>query len=177
MAWSNPATFVAGTALTAAQMNVIGGDLTYLNGTPSCDVGVSTGTSLTTSTWTRLNWDTNNYDNASIHSISTNTWKFLLADAGAYDVSIQIGYAANSTGVRSCNVDLNNSSSTVSSGTRSWSGRAAAGNSQIMTAQANFKFKAAAGDFLSVFAFQNTGGALSTDAPSSWVDIARLGTG
>jgi len=177
MAWTTPPTFVSGTVLTAANLNLLGADLNYLYAEPACFAYASANISITTSgTWQRLSFDTNAYDNASMHSTVTNTWKVILPDTAVYHITGTCAFAASNVGnLRAVDVELNNSTTTQGSGTVLGLFREAPlVGSTITNVQVSFDYKATAGDFLSMFVQQDSGGALNANGGLNTTSLSAV---
>lgn len=69
-------------------------------GAPVCVVTSSTTQSLTTATWTQLNWNLDLSDPNYMHSVTNNNNYIVIRTPGWYRLTAQISFAANGTGSR-----------------------------------------------------------------------------
>lgn len=133
------------------------------SGMPRVSVSNSTAHSHTSGTALLLTWDTEAYDTDTMHSTVTNTSRLVATTAGTYTVNARIAFASNATGIRY--LDLRkNAAGAVASGTRiAFDANTAVGSSTVTVVNVAIDVVLAAADYLEVFGFQNSGGALSTD--------------
>lgn len=121
MAWTTPPTFAAGTVLTAAQLNILSDDLTYLYGIAQgvtfsgAQVTRGANQSISTSTDTNISFDTENLDYGGWYSSGT----AVIVPAGAIPASYttiavllfaSVKFATNGTGKRRITILKNGSS-------------------------------------------------------------------
>lgn len=95
-------TWVAGEVLTAANLNsnVRDAGNFWLTNKPVCEARQATPQSIANSSWVSVTFDTNDYNNDSMHSTTTNTTRFTATTAGRYMFTAQCNFAANNTGAR-----------------------------------------------------------------------------
>lgn len=175
MPFTTPPTFVSGDVLTAAQLNILGDDLNYLNGIANgltfsaVRVTRSATTSIGTGVWNDVSFTAEDYDYGSWWTSGTN----IVVPAGA----IPSGYTtiallcqgrtiftANSTGYRGLRI-LKNGSAEMTFTSASF----ATDNSHV--AGSGFMI-VAAGDVITMERYQNTGSPLDTS--SAQLDVARF---
>lgn len=136
---------------------VLGGSL-QVDGQPRCWALNSTTQSVTDSTWTALDLDSEIFDNGALHSTVSNKSRVTIptGQGGVYAITAQAGFALNATGIRELAIRYNGSS-------RLWSvtqaGHATGANPQ--TLQVHAYHEAVAGDYYEVVAYQTSGGALN----------------
>lgn len=125
----------------------------------------SGGTNISDSTLTPLTFDTNDYDNDSMHSTSTNTSRLVAPIDGVYEVTGDVIWHPNATGTRVLYITKNGSTDVAytevpvnSSGTDT---------GQQATTQVNL----GAGDYVQLRAYQNSG---STIIISGLSDISPI---
>jgi hypothetical protein len=129
----------------------------------------SAGQSVSNSTDTTLNWNTENYDTDSFHDNSTNTSRITIPSgkAGYYAFTCTQRYTSGSSGERVVKLKKNGSdwnvvifpSSTITAPTA------------ILSIQAN----ASVGDYFEIVVFQNDGGSLTVQADQTRFQAAFLG--
>ena len=102
----NPAT---GNVAPAAWGDTMRDDVEFLVDPPLCSVFNSTGQTLTSSSsvWTALTADSENFDNDAMHSTVSNTSRITCQTAGRYQFNATLEYVANSTGFRGVRFLLN----------------------------------------------------------------------
>lgn len=152
----NPAT---GTIAPASWGDTIRDQLQYLSGGfPHCSVYGSAAQSLTNNTTTNLLANSENSDIGGLHSTSTNTDRATVpaGEGGLYRVSAVISYAANATGYRVLNFRVNN---TTDYNVTVLDTNATASLATTMSGSRSMVL--AAGDYVVVQAYQNSGGALN----------------
>ena len=112
--------------------------------------------SIPNGAWTPLAFDTIDLDTHGVHAAATPS-RFTAPYAGKYAVAAQCDFAANATGARELKFGINGASSTASNKATVMA------VSGYDTALANAtELILAAGDYVEVWAWQNSGGALST---------------
>ena len=162
-AWVDTITFAALGALpTYTQINNYwGSDLDHL-GTPiSCQAAVTGVKSIPNATATAIAWDAENWDTNSIHSTSSNKSRFTIPTNfdGVYEVSCNVTYVASAAGtVRYVQIYKNGSAVALIA------------NSEVINATYGavcngvYQIQCAAGDYLELFAYQDSGGSLNISA-------------
>jgi len=144
-------------ASTAVSCSVGPGVTTpFTNIGPSlCYVTGSAVQSIPNNAYTTLNWNTNQIDNQGLHSISANTDKIYIKEAGTYRISAQFCFAGNATGNRQARIQKNGAGLDRTTVTQPSN---AAGVSSTM--HSSVLNAAVPGDYFSVEVYQNSGGAL-----------------
>ena len=177
--WSTPKTWAVGEALTANDMNTyVSDNLDYLKETGEIGARVynSANISIPHSTYTELTFDSERYDPDDMHSIVSNTGRITINEAGRYLIGGNVYFATHPTGNRALMVDHYPSGGggpiIIAFGNL-------AGVSGMYTAMnVNTTYELAAGDYLTLEAYQSSGGALNISAspnysPEFWVE--RIG--
>ena len=116
---------------------------------------------LTTGTVTLVPFDTEAYDSDGMHSTSSNTSRLVVNTGGLYWCSFGVTFATNATSWRYLNI-RKNAAGAPAGGTSVYQGFVpglAVSNNNIT---ASFDLVLAAGDYLEVFASQNSGANLNT---------------
>lgn len=161
-------TFTAGEIPTAAKLTSIktAGDFWGL--TPRAGVHSNTGQSIANNVYVLFTaWDGEAFDvvqsgDTEMHSTTTNPERVYIRTAGRYQISGQVTFEPNATGIRGLQVRLN-SAGNVASGTTMYvtnQGTLSTGRTSVPIAPIIRPF--VAGDYLEVFVTQNSGGALLT---------------
>lgn len=129
---------------------------------PSCRVYNSTNFSVGTSgTDTLVTFDSERWDTSSMHSTASNTGRIYAPVAGIYDLKAHLNFAANGTGQRYAFFKVN--------GSRIVALTTQPANATIITAvNPSSEVKLNAGDYVEVWAWQNSGGALNISASSEY---------
>lgn len=129
------------------------------DGQPYCVTHHSTTQSLTTATMTAVSIDTDDSDVLGMHSTSTNTSRIVAPSAGLYIGTATVSFASNSTGVRILTL-RKNSGGVGTAGTQLGYIEISAATA-IHYMQVQGIIALAASDYLELFAYQNSGGALN----------------
>lgn len=152
-------TWTTGQVVTAAQLNANLRDaVNFLLNPPSCELRQTVVQSIGGSGNTLL-FDTEDLDNDGMHSTVTNTTRATSATTGRYAVSWASTWAANATGRKGGwlivnGVNVNASSAVVPS--------SAATGTSVPGRSRNIFLNA--GDYAEVFAYQESGGVVNTNA-------------
>lgn len=93
-------TLNTGDILTAAAMTQVRNNDEFLIDPPACSVFNSAVQSITNNTLTALTANSEFFDNAAMHSTSTNTSRITATTAGRYEVCAAVNWAASATGER-----------------------------------------------------------------------------
>lgn len=151
-------TFTAGSILTAAQLNTNLRDaINFLINAPVCQCRQTVGQSIANTTAQSITFDTEDVDNDGMHSTVTNTDRLTAVTAGRYTLGGGVSYPANGTGSREADWFVN--ATVVNGGGASIPATAAA--VQYVATRAISVFLNV-GDFITLGAFQSSGGALTT---------------
>lgn len=184
--WTTPKTYVAGSALTAAELN------TYLTGNTQWvkdaleNIGVTsdstipqlksaiygvqaynTGTQSTTNGTTySVNLSSETFDSDGFHDTVTNNTRLTVpaGGGGVYHAGYTLSYAANATGIRRATLNVNGSPVPWGENRSS----AASSNETVLSASAIWH-GASAGDFLTLTALQTSGGSLNITSAYLWM--------
>src|SRR4051812_22326758 len=93
--------------VSAARMGVIETGIFDAHFQPAARARRSTTQSITTSTWTLLTFDGEDFDTDTIHDIVTNTDRLTCKTAGKYQWSFMVQVDSNTTGIRAVWVQKN----------------------------------------------------------------------
>ena len=175
MAYTTPPTFVSGDPLTAAELNVLGGDIEHLYGialgvtASGAQVTRGSNQSLSDSTTTSISWTAEAFDFGAWWSSGTD----IVVPAGAIPagyttilvhVVASVRFASNGTGYRSLTLYINGSQVGNSPNTSAISG-------ETTTVTLNRYAEVASGDVITIRATQTSGGALN--AANSEATVVR----
>jgi hypothetical protein len=165
-------TFTAGQKLTSANLNQMSSVLSYLSTPPQCSAYQSAAQSPANTAWTVVTLDAelfdvaNNYDGGSdspMHDNVTNSSRIYVRTPGKYEISGQVVFSSNATGSRQASIRINSNSDTTLA-----TGSEAIGNKQsaVSGLATSVPFPVVivplvAGDYIELFAWQNSGGALA----------------
>lgn len=115
----------------------------------------ATSQSLTTATYAAVTFDAEAWDNNAIHSTASNTSRMVAPQAGKYRVTATIAFEGNTTGYRAINFRVNGDTNQ-----RFGSQTANPVNGATLLTTST-ELNLAANDYVEVWAFQNSGGALN----------------
>lgn len=159
MAYSTPATQTTGDVIGATAWNLLVNDVKWDNeidstGAPSCWASRSTTVNISNNTLTAVTWNSHAWDNAGVHSTSVNPTRFTAPVDGIYWLQSWVHWDMNATGIRVNEFLINGSGNINASDGRpaltGWSvGHGATGIVSLT-----------AGQYVELFAYQNSGGAL-----------------
>lgn len=160
-------TFVAGQKLTAAQLNSMNDVSAFWALTPRCYAYSNTAQSIPNTTGTVVALDAEVYDivqsgDTASHDLVTNNSRIVVRTTGKYEITGQIQFASNATGIRTAQVRLNAAGAVGSGtllGTNQQSPLTGASTSVGLTP---VEVALTAGDYVEMFATQTSGGALNT---------------
>jgi len=151
-------TWVAGEVVLASHFNNNIRDVLNFLLTPPIFKGRQTAAqTLTTGVATAISLDTEDVDSAGGHSTVTNTSRYTAVYAGWYSVGSGVSYAANATGIRTVEYDVNGAVQ-AAGGTAF----AATGAVTNRLPGRSFQVFLNVGDYVETFGFQNSGGNLAT---------------
>lgn len=152
-------TWSPGEIATGAELNSNMRDaINFLLNVPTLQCYNSVTQSVTNSTWTQLAMDTNVYDTYAGHSTVTNNARYTAQVAGIYLVIGRSAWATNATGVRGAAVTTNGS--TPGATTPSVIGPTS--STSVPSVEVVAFIQMAAGDYVTAWGFQSSGGALNT---------------
>jgi hypothetical protein len=165
--WTSPASATldkaTGGTIDEAMTDALASNLYHLGGTTGhigCSAFHSTSHSIANNTLTALALDSERYDtdpNGAIHDLVTNNQNLTCRTAGIYHVLGQVTWISNATGLRRLQI-LFNSAASYAIVTQN----PVTGENHSMSVSATMSL--AAGDYVTLLAFQTSGGALSTVA-------------
>lgn len=158
MAYTTPRTYVAGEVHTAAHHNTYERDnIAWLaTDSPTCGVYRSTAQSIGNAADVPVTFDSERFDNAAMHSTSSNTSRLTIPTGGGgkYLVGGVIDWAANTTGYRKLAVKVN--------ATTEYARQVGPTTSTGAAAQAILSVVSmSAADYFEIQVDQNSGGALN----------------
>ena len=177
-------TFTAGAVLTAAQENQQRDVDNFLLNPPQCNAYRSAALSPATATWTAVGLDAEVFDivqsgDSPGHDNATNNTRIFARTAGKYEVTGQVTFAANATGIRALSINLN-AAGNVASGTVLISAQVnnLGTASTAVPAGVVQVYPMAAGDYVELFAYQSSGAglALNTGLANTYLRIKWVGT-
>lgn len=173
VAYTTPFTAVAGTAWKAADWNTYGRDnIAWLaTDSPACRAYNSATISHATSGVAQaVTLDSERYDNATLHSTSSNTSRFTAPTGGGgkYLMGGQLGFAASAGGTfRQNALRINGATLVIVSSAASSAGLAPTINISTV-------YSLAAADYMEMVGNQDSGGALNMGAASAYQPEAWL---
>jgi hypothetical protein len=166
MAWSTPKTFVVGDVLTASEMNTYVSDNTdFLNTPPSARVYNSANLAVANNTNTILTFNSERWDNNTIHSTVTNTGRLTCRTAGLYHIYGHASFASSTDAISSTDTDtrarayeirLNGTTTLASIGTTPIASEELQTSASISTI-----YSLAVDNYVELRVWQNSGGSLN----------------
>ena len=164
-----------GQVLTADSTAATGLKWASASSTPTfsgCALTQSSAQSISNTTQTDLTFDTETFDTDGYHSTSSNTARITIPSGkgGYFLVTARVSYASNSTGSRGLWLNKNGTSVATSFGQPSSTG-------DITTIQINHIMSLAVGDYITMNAYQGSGGSLNTatDQGKTYFGVQFLG--
>lgn len=162
-------TFTAGAVLTAAQLNEMKAAVDFWALTPRAYVYQSSVTSVANSaaSWTLLPMQAEVFDivqsgDSPMHDTTTDPSRIYIRTTGKYEINGQVQIVLNSAGYRAAQVRLNAAGS-GSGGTRLALNVVDASSAALVSLPIpTVEVALTAGDYVELFAQQNSGGALNT---------------
>jgi hypothetical protein len=166
----NPRTWAVGEKLTAARANTeIRDALDFLMNPPTARLTHSATQSATTSTYTAHLFNTETFDTDGIHSTSVNTSRFTIVTTGKYRLSGAIGWAGNATGRR---IQAWYKNGVIISGGAI--AAVATSASSIVLGAPTITAQLTAGDYVELFGWQDSGGALNMNPGAGFDSFAEI---
>lgn len=126
----------------------------------SCRVLRSTTQSISDSTVTTVNWNSEDFDTDSMHDNSTNNTRITAKTAGKYVIVVAVVFAANDTGIRQIILNKNGSLHQQQIFANNASGEDQLSMSSVVSLAVN--------DYVEVDVYQASGGALNVQTTSSF---------
>lgn len=173
MAYTTPATAVAGTALTAAFLNTnLRDNIAWIaTDSPACRAYNSATISHAASgTFQALTMNSERYDNAAVHSTASNTSRFTVPTGagGKWILGGLLSFANNATGNRGGRMRVNGTTEVAGQITAASTGDTDTSDFTITTVYA-----LSAADYFELVGFQSSGGALNmltgaNYSPEAW---------
>lgn len=151
-------TFVAGSVLTAAQLNsnVRDAGNFWLTVKPALETIQASPQAIGTSTWTSVTFDTDVYDNDGMHSTVTNPSRATAVTAGRYLFLASLDFALNASGLRAVKFLVNGTTSYAKDG------QLVAPTSTDVALFTGMMTYLSAADYVELQCWQSSGGSLNT---------------
>jgi hypothetical protein len=152
---------------TELQMLRLNGDATAPEwfSNPSCRVYNSVSQSIPDSAFTTLNFDTESYDNDTMHDNVTNNERITFSTAGTYKVSANIAFAANATGNRIIKIIRNDGEIKL------YENKATVTTGDSTVFNVSFVATFSAGQYVYIQAYQSSTGALGVNRSADYSAI------
>lgn len=154
-----PRTFVAGEIETAAYLNSLGAVLTFMQNPPRVKAIATAAQSIPNASYTALTFGGESWDTDGMHSTVTNTSRLTAATPGLYHVMGMVPFVANATGRRYAIVQKNGVGGATDDTVNIV---AVSSTTTSSTPLVNREIYLAAGDYIELLVYQDSGGALST---------------
>lgn len=151
---------------TGASVAALKTDDIFLGRLLSCKGTRNAVQSLTTSVQTEILWNTEAWDDDTMHDTSTNTGRIVCKTAGRYRATGYIEYASNGTGIRSAHLKV--------TGTEKMRTRVAPASGSVTGVPISGEFDMAANDYFTLDGFQDSGGNLDVNT-QSFLSVTRIG--
>ena len=153
----DPAT---GQVAPAAWGDTVNQDLNALATPPSCRVYNTANLSIPNAASSALTFNAERYDSDSMHSTVSNTNRITCVTAGLYRITANLYLASNATGFREAILRVNGVTQIARDNKMALTGTVTALNPTT-------EWRLAAGDYVEVLVFQNSGAALNVVAGAS----------
>lgn len=162
MAVPSQGTVAVGDKITASLWNDDVRDaVNFLISPPRVKVYKTANQSIATSAWACLTWDAEAFDSDTMHNNVTSNSRITFTTAGTYQITYNVFWANNATGLRNHKIELNGTT-TEGSGTDVIEPFAISPVAATHTgASISFIQSFSANDYIQAFAWQNSGGALN----------------
>ncbi len=171
---SGPATITAGTVPSAADFNSFRDWINWITNPPRCHAYHSAAVSLTNATWTLMQLASEDFDPVgSMHDNVTNNSRVYTPDTGTFLIAASVNYVAGATNGRGLQV-RKNAAGNAASGTRLLYGHGQGTSSGDTMVAATRLVSMSAGDYVELFAYQQSTIALSTIAGSESTFLSVL---
>lgn len=150
--------------VTEAMLNSkINDPLNLLLNPPACGVQPNAGQSIPNQTTTDVTFATEQFDTDAMFNVASSATRITIVTPGLYNVFGQAAFAANGTGARIVSVRLNGSSTVVEQ-----RNMAVTTASVVSVVNGSGLVRLSAGDYLTLGAYQSSGGALNTAFSASF---------
>lgn len=172
------AAFVAGAKLTAAQLNQMRAVDDFWALTPRCSAHQSAVQSIPNNVYTVLTFDAEVYDivqsgDSPSHDLVTNNSRLVIRTTGKYEITGQYQAATNVTGYRAAQVRLNAAGNPAAGTLLTVNQQSPVTGASTSVPLVPVEVALTAGDYIEMFAIQNSGGALNT-VPGAGVTYLRF---
>ncbi|MGG5257449.1 hypothetical protein [Phycicoccus avicenniae] len=171
-------TFADGEIPNAAKLNQMKTASDFWALTPRCSVFPSAPQTLSHTVWGLIGFNSEVYDivqsgDTPSHDTATNNSRLIVRTAGKYEIAAQVQFATSGTGQRDAQIRLNAGGSSSSGTLITLNQQSAVGSGSTSVAITPVEIALAAGDYIEIFARQNSGGALDT-VPGSGITFLRF---
>lgn len=166
-------TFVPNEVEVAAYFNALRDAGNWFLQKPSVGLYQSSAQNFLTAGAGAVVWDTEQWNTGDgMHSVSTNPTRVTFPWTGKYEIYTKISFVANGTGIREFQVKVG-AAGNVASGVQWFDWHAPASASEQIDPPASFILPANAGDYMEVFARQDSGGGLNlnTGYPQTMLNV------
>jgi hypothetical protein len=167
--WTAPKTWISTDVPTYTDFNDISENLRFLHTKDRVHAYDSADQNISNTTWELMTWDSEDYDNNTLHSTSSNTGRLTCQSSGLYLVEFKINWEVNTTGQRRVML-RKNSGGSDSGGTAQGTWYAEAiGTEQTTVAGGRGIVLNTGGsnDYVELFVYQNSGGSLAVKSGAS----------
>jgi len=162
--WTSPPTKASGDTVTAADVNAALDDVRWFDGPPACVLRRSANQSITTTTWTNVTFDeADYYDPFDMHSPTSNPTRITIPSgaAGVYLITATFYWAAAPGWLGSCRFRVNGATIVGENGTAN----------NALNGCASTHWSCAAGDYIEMQVFQNSGGTVTLSGAGAWAPL------
>jgi len=170
MAVPSQGTVAVGDKITASLWNDdVRNAVNFLISPPRVKVYKTANQSVANSTWAAVAWTAETFDTDTMHDNTTNNTRITFTTAGTYQIVFNVFWAANTTGSRYVTIEKNGTT-TQGSGTVLLDGLSVPASTASGTSfgqSITFIEEFAAADWINLFVFQTSGGALNLSGTSA----------
>jgi hypothetical protein len=148
--------------VTEAKLDEISTALNFLLAPPRCYAYKSGAGSLASATWDAINFGAEAYDSHAAHDNATNNSRLVAPESGLYTIKAHLTFAINANGIRG--LDIRKNAAGVQTAGTDLTFLILSGNGTTQTRiGASVDAQLTAGEYIEVFAYQNSGGVLNVE--------------
>lgn len=143
---------------------------------PMVRVSASTAQSIPNNAVTAVTWDEETYKtDAGMHSVSSQTSRLVCTVAGKYRISALIMFVANATGTRDAYIAVNGVAPGSSRAIGNYEAKmASTPGGAVTTLNVDAELNLNVGDYVEIFAFQNSGGSLNLGNSYNYASMTKI---
>jgi hypothetical protein len=154
--------FTAAQFVNEAGLDALGTVLNFLLAPPRCYAYKTASGALADTTWDEINFGAEAYDSHAAHDNVTNNSRLVAPESGLYTIKAHLTFATNANGIRG--LDIRKNAAGVQTAGTDLAFVVIAGNGTTQSRLiASVDAQLTAGDYIEVFGYQGSGGALNVE--------------